>query len=80
MHITYIYGDYKKYGFAPGLALGRRGVNELSRWRLQDLLLHENLVLILLNNLLELMLTGGHDLHRLVLYMHAMTMMQLFSI
>ena len=80
MHITYINSDYQKIrGFASGLALGRRGVNCVSQERLWDLLLHENL-LVLLNNLLELMITGGHDLRRLILYMHAIMMMQQFSI
>ena len=45
-----------------------------------DLLLHENLLLVLLNDLLELGLASGHDLCQLVLYMYAMTMMQQFSI
>jgi hypothetical protein len=51
--------------------LGRRGVSCVSQWRLQDLLQHENLHLILLDNLLKLVIANGHDLHRLVLYMHA---------
>ena len=79
MHITYIYSVIiKNKGYAPGLALGRRGVSRVSQWRLYDLL-HENLFLILLDDLLELMIAGGHDLRRLVLYMHAM-MIQQFSI
>ena len=73
MHITYIYSDYKNKGYTPGLALGRRGVNWVSRWRLWDLLLHENLLLILL----ELVIVCGHYLHQLVLYMHAMMMQYL---
>ena len=75
MHITYIYlVIIKNKGYAPGLALGRHGVNCVSQWRLSDLLLHENLLLVLLDDLLELVLAGGHDLRRLVLYMHAMMM------
>ena len=70
----------KNRGYALRLALGRRGVNSVSQWWLRDLLLYENLLLILLDDLLELAITGGHYLHQLVLYMHAMTMMQLFSI
>ena len=66
----------KNRGYAPGLALGRRGVNYVSQWWLWDLLLHKNLLLILLDDLLELEIIGGHDLRRLVLYMHAMMMMQ----
>ena len=80
MHITCIYSlIIKNKGYTPGLALGRRGVNCVSQERLWDLLLHENL-LVLLNNLLELMITGGHDLRRLILYMHTMMMMQQLSI
>ena len=33
-------------GYAPGLALGRCGVSSVSQWRLRDLLLHEDLLLI----------------------------------
>ena len=81
MHITYIHiVIIKNKGYAPRLALGRRGVNYVSQWQLRDILLHENLLLILLDDLLELVLAGGHDLHRLILYMHAMMMMQRFSI
>ena len=64
----------KNKGYAPGLSLGRRGVNCVSQWWLRDLLLQENLLLVLLDNLLELVITGGHDLHRLVLCMYAMIM------
>ena len=64
-------------GYAPGLALGRRGVSSVSQWQLQDLLLHEDLLLILLDHLLELVVSDGHDLRQLVLYMHAMMMQHL---
>ena len=67
----------KNKGYALGLALGRRGVNCVSQWWLQDLLLHENLLLVLLDDLLELVLAGGHDLCQLVLYIHAMMMQHL---
>ena len=78
MHITYINNDYPKIrGYAPGLALGRRGVSWVSQWRLRDLLLHENLLLVLLDDLLELVITGGHDVHQLVPYMRAMMMQHL---
>ena len=83
MYITYIYiypVIIQNKGYAPGLALGRRGVSSVSQWWLWDLLLHENLLLVLLDNLLELVIAGGHDLRRLILYMHAMTMMQQLSI
>ena len=59
-------------GYAPGLALGRCGVSLVSQWRLWDLLLHKDL-------LLELVVSDGHDLRQLILYMHAM-MMQHFNI
>ena len=42
-----------------------------------DLLLHENLLLILLDDLLELVIAGGYDLRQVVLYMHAMVMQHL---
>ena len=78
MHITYIYSVIiKNKGYTPGLALDRRGVSQVSHRWLQDLLLHKNLLLILLDDLLELVIAGGHDLCQLVLYMHAMMMQQL---
>ena len=76
MHITYIYLDIiQNKGYASGLALGRHGVSSVSQWWLRDLLLHEDLLLVLLNHLLILLLSGGHEVHQLVPYMHA-TMMQ----
>ena len=63
-------------GYTPGLALGRRGVSSVSQWWLWDLLLHEDL-LILFDHLLKLMISDGHDLRQLVLYMHAMMMQHL---
>ena len=78
MHITYVYSDIiKNKGYAPGLALGKRGVSWASQWQLRDLLLHENLLLVLLDNLLKLVIAGGHDLRQLILYMHAMMMQHL---
>jgi len=80
MHITYIHiVIIKNKGYAPRLALGRRGVSWVSRWWLWDLLPHEDLLLVFLDDLLELAIVGGHYLRQLVLYMHAM-MMQPFSI
>ena len=64
-------------GYAPGLALGRRSVSSVSQWRLWGLLLHKDLLLILLDHLLELVLSDGHDLRQLILYMHAMMMQHL---
>ena len=56
MHITYIYlVIIQNKGYAPGLALDRcGGVNSVNQWRLRDLLLHEDLLLVLLDHLLEL--------------------------
>ena len=50
---------------------------QLSQWRLWDLLLHEDLLLVLLDHLLELVVSDDHDLRQLVLYMHAMMMQHL---
>ena len=78
MHITYIYPVIiQNKGYALGLALGRCGVSSVSQWRLQDRLLHENLHLILFNHLVELVISDGHNLRQLVLYMHAMMMQHL---
>ena len=75
MHITYIYPVIiQNKGYAPGLALGRRSVSTVSPWWLRDLLLYEDLLLVLFNHLFILLLALGHELHQLVLYMHAMTM------
>jgi hypothetical protein len=52
----------KNKGYASGLALGRYGVNCVSQWQLRDLLLHENLLLVLHNDLLKLVLAGGYNL------------------
>ena len=80
MHITYIHiVIIKNKGYAPRLALGRRGVSRVSRWWLRDLLPHKDLLLIFLDDLLDLTIVCGHYLHQLILYMHAM-MMQPFSI
>ena len=63
-------------GYAPGFALGRCGVSSVSQWWIQDLLLHKDL-LVLLDHLLKLMISDGHDLRQLILYMHAMMMLHL---
>ena len=74
MHIIYIFPVIiQNKGYAPGLALGRRGVSSVSQWRLRDLPLYENLLLILLDHLLA----RSHKLYQLVLYMHAMMMQHL---
>ena len=60
-----------------GLALGRRIVSYVSRRWLRGFLLYEDLLLVLLDHLLVLLLSGHHELHQLVLYMHAMMMQHL---
>ena len=78
MHITHIYTVIiQNKGYAPGLVLGRRIVSYVSRQWLWGFLLYENLLLVLLDHLLVLLLFGGHKLHQLVLYMHAMMMQHL---
>ena len=78
MHITYIYlVIIKNKGYAPRLTLGRCSVSSVSQWWLRDLLLHEDLLLVLLDHLLELVVSDGHDLCQLILYMHAMMMQHL---
>ena len=78
MHIIYVFPVIiQNKAYAPGLALGRRDVSSVSQWQLQDLLLHDDLLLILFNHLLVLLLARGHELHQLVLYMHAMMMQHL---
>ena len=54
-------------GYAPGLALGRWIVSYVSRRWLWGFLLYENLLLVLLDDLLELVIAGGHDLRQFVL-------------
>ena len=76
MHITYIYPVIiQNKGYAPGLALGRQIVSYVSHQWLCGFFLYEDLLLVLPDHLLVLLLSGGHELHQLVLYMHA-TMMQ----
>ena len=78
MHITYIYPVIiQNKGYAPGLVLGRRIVSYVSRQWLWGFLLYKDLLLVLLNHLLVLLLSDGHELHQLVLYMHAMMMQHL---
>ena len=64
-------------GYAPGLALGRRGVSKVSSWWLQGSLLDEDLLLVLLDYLFVLRLVRGHKLYQLVIYMHEMIMQHL---
>ena len=62
----------KNRGYAPGLALGRRRVSKVSTNRLLGSLLHEDLLLVLLDHLVVLWLTDGHEVYQLVIYMHEM--------
>ena len=56
-------------GYAPGLALGRRRVSRVSTNRLLGFLLHEDLLLILLDHLVVLRLADGHEVYQFVIYM-----------
>ena len=76
MHIIYPVIIQNK-GYASELALDKRGVNKVSNWWLQDSLLHENLLLILLDHLLVLLLARNHELYQLIIYMHEMMMQHL---
>ena len=64
-------------GYAPRLALGRRGVNKVSNRWLWGPLLYENLLLILLNDLLVFLFARRHELYQLVIYMYEMMMQHL---
>ena len=66
-------------GYAPVLDLGRRWVSKVSTKRLRGSLLHEDLLLALLNDLFIILFVHGHELYQLVIYMHEM-MMQHFVI
>ena len=73
MHIIYIYlVVIKNKGYALGLALGRRRVSKVSTKKLQGSLLHEDILLVLLNDFLILLFIDGHELYQLVNYMHEM--------
>ena len=78
MHITYIYlVIIQNKGYAPGHALDWRIVSYVSRRWMWGFLLYENLLLVLLDHILILLLSGGHELHQLILYMHTMMMQHL---
>jgi hypothetical protein len=63
---------FKNRGYAPGLALGRRCSSKVSGQWLWDSLLHENLLVVLLHDLLVVLLLRGHVLNYLVIYMYEM--------
>ena len=64
-------------GYAPGLAFGKRWVNKVSTKRLWGSLLHEDLLLVLLNDLFIILFIHEHELYQLVIYMHKMMMQHL---
>ena len=64
-------------GYAPGLALGRRQVSKVNTKRLWGSLLHEDLLLVLLNDFLILLFVDGHELYQLMIYIHEMMMQYL---
>jgi hypothetical protein len=64
-------------GYALELALGRCSVSGVSHGRLLELLWHEDLLLVLFDDLLILLIVDGHELHQVVLYMHAIMMQHL---
>ena len=64
-------------GYASGLALGRRWVSKVSTKRLRGSLLHEDLLLILLNDFIVLLFADGHEFYQLMIYMHEMMMQYL---
>ena len=64
-------------GHAPGLALGRLWVNKVSTKWLRDSLLHEDLLLVLLNDFFVILFAHEHELYQLVIYMHEMMMQHL---
>ena len=58
MHNTYTYlVIIQNKDYALRLTLGRHGVSSVSHWWLQDLLLHEDLLLVHLDHLLKLMIS-----------------------
>jgi hypothetical protein len=60
-----------------GFALGRCGVSGVNHGRLLELLRHEDLLHVLLDDLLILLIVDGPKLHEVVLYMHAIMMQHL---
>ena len=57
--------------------MGRRWVNKVSTKRLRGSLLHEDLLLLLLNDLFVILFVHGHELYQLVIYMHEIMMQYL---
>jgi hypothetical protein len=63
----------KNTGYTPGLALGRRKVSSVSYGRLLELLRHEDLLLVLFDDILIVWLLRDHVLNYLVIYTYEMT-------
>ena len=57
-------------GYAPGLALGRRRVSNVNTKRLWGSLLHEDLHLVLVDDLVVLLFIDGHEFYQLMIYMY----------
>ena len=57
--------------------MGRRWVSKVNTKRLWGSLLHEDLLLILLDDFLVVLFINGHALYQLVIYMHEMMMQYL---
>ena len=55
--------------YTLGLALGRRRVSRVSTNRLLGFLLHEDLLLVLLDHLIVLWLADGHEVYQFMIYM-----------
>ena len=71
MHITYIYSVIiKNRGYAPGLALGRRWVSRVNTKWLWGSFLHEDILLVLLDDLVVLLFVDGHEFYQPVIYMY----------
>ena len=54
--------------------MGRRWVSKVSTKWLRGALLHEDLLLVLLNDFVILLFVDGHKFYQLVIYMHGMMM------
>ena len=52
-------------------------VSKVSSKRLRGSLLHEDLLLVLLDDILVLLFIDGYELYQLVIYMHEMMMQRL---
>ena len=63
MHIIDIYlVIIQSKGYAPGLAFSGHSVSKVSDGWLQNVLLHEDLLLVLFDDFVVLLLAEGHDL------------------